>query len=107
MAAVRLYESQIRYLRERAGVRTLQTAMTRYRAGELVTEKQDFESKPEKLLPFSLHRAITDFSAQEIRAILFAAMRNPVNFQQEIQTVGDEIDRWYSKLSELPFIQEQ
>lgn len=106
MAAVRLYESQIRYLRERAGVLTLQTALTRYRAGELVTEKRDFESKPEKLLPFSLHRAITDYSAQEIRAILFSAMRNPVNHQREIQAIGDEIDRWYAKLSELPFIEE-
>ena len=107
MAAVRLYASQIRYLRERAGVLTLQTALTRYRAGELVTEKADFEQKDEKLLPYSLHRAITDFSAQEIRAILFSAMRNPVNFQKEMETIDEGIKVFLDSFANVPYFEER
>jgi hypothetical protein len=107
MAAVRLYESQIRYLRERAGVLTLQTALTRYRLGELVTEKQDFETKPENLLPYSLHRPITGFTALEVRAILFASMRNPVNTSREQQMIGDEIDAFFDSFANIEYFKKE
>ena len=107
MPSVRLYESQVHYLRNRAGADTLNTALERFRRGELVTDSCDFARKSEKLLPYSLHRPITKYTAAQVRAILFAAMRNPVNYQQEIQTIGDEIDAFFDSFADTPFIIKQ
>lgn len=104
MASIRLYESQVNYLRERAGVDTLNTALERYRRGELVTDSCDFAKKSEKLLPFSLHRAITDYTGEQVRAILFAAMRNPVNYEREIRRFDDEINTFFDSFANQPFI---
>ena len=107
MASIRLYESQIKYLRERAGAATLYSALTRYRRGELVTDKCDFAEKSEKLLPYSLNRAITEYTGAQVRAIIFATMRNPVNTSREQQMVGDEIDAFLDSFANVPFFQKE
>ena len=107
MASIRLYQSQIEYLRERAGADTLYSALGRYRRGELVTEKRDFTKRNEKLLPYSLHLAITEYTGEQVRAILFASMRNPVNFQREINAIGDEIESWFNSLADVKFLKDE
>lgn len=106
MASIRLYASQIQYLRSKAGVLTLKSALARYNAGILVTEKRDFIKKRERLLPYSLHQNLAE-SPELVRAVLFASMRNPVNHKREIQAVGDEIDSWFNSLSEVQFIKDE
>lgn len=107
MASIRLYESQVKYLRERAGVDTLFSALTRYRRGELVTDKCDFAVKSENLLPYSLHKPITGFTALEVRAILFASMRNPVNTSREQQMIGDEIDAFFDSFANVEYFRKE
>lgn len=105
MASIRLYESQITYLRSKAGADTLHSALARFKNGELVTEKRDYAKRNEKLLPYSLHRAITEHSSAVVRAVLFASMRNPVNFANQIQVFDDEIESWFNSLSQSEYIE--
>ena len=107
MASIRLYASQIEYLRERAGSDTLFSALSRYRKGELVTEKRDFAKKNEKLLPYSLHRAITDYTGRQVRAILFASMRNPVNHEQTIRQLDKEIGDFFDSFANVAYIKKE
>ena len=106
MASVRLYKSQIEYLRRKAGIDTLMTAIIRYGNGKLVTENTDFEKKSEKLLPFSTHQKIT-MDPKVLRAVLFAHMRTGLDLTGEIAAVGDEIDQWFTLLNQSPYIEEK
>ena len=107
MSSIRLYASQIQYLRSKAGTLTLKSALARYQSGILVTEKRDFAKKSEKLLPYSMHERIAGYTPDQVRAILFASMRNPVNHKREIQTVGDEIESWFNSLSDVKFLKDE
>ena len=107
MASVKLYASQIKYLRERGGANTLYSALVRYRRGELVTDSCDFAKKSEKLLPYSLHLPITEYTGPQVRAILFASMHHPVNHQREIQTLGDEIDAFFDSFANVEYFRKE
>ena len=107
MASIRLYESQVKYLRERGGANTLYSALTRYRRGELVTDSCDFAKKSEKLLPYSLNLAITEYTGSQVRAILFASMRHPVNHQNTIGQLDEEINAFMDSFANTPFIIQQ
>lgn len=97
MASIRLTEKQIRYLRGRGGVHTLYAALERFLSGELVTEKCDSEENQVKLLPFSIHKPIRRFTPYQIRAILNAHIRNPVNYGSQIAKLGAEIEAMIPK----------
>ena len=103
MSSIRLYESQIEYLRRKAGIDTLMTAIIRYGNGELVTENTDFEKKSEKLLPFSTHQKIT-MDPKVLRAVLFAHMRTGIDLTEEIVAVDDEITEWFNSLN-VPYLE--
>jgi len=105
MASIRLYESQITYLRSKAGADTLHSALARFRSGELVTEKCDYAKRSEKLLPYSLHHPLKGVAPKEVRAVLFASMRNPVNFANQIQVFDDEIESWFNSLGQTEYIE--
>lgn len=105
MASIRLYESQITYLRSKAGADTLHSALARFKSGELVTDKSDFAKRNEKLLPYSLHNPIKGIAPKKVRAVLFASMRNPVNFAKQIQVFDDEIESWFNSLSQAEYIE--
>ena len=107
MPSIRLYEQQIKYLRERCGAGTLHSALTRYRRGELVTVSSDFAKRNEKLLPYSLNLAITEYTGEQVRAILFAAMRCPVNHEREIQRLDGEIGAFFDSFANTPYFQEK
>lgn len=98
MASIRLTEKQIRYLRCRGGVHTLlHAALERFLSGELVTEKCDSEENQVKLLPFSIHKPIRRFTPYQVRAILNAHIRNPVNYGSQIAKLGAEIEAMIPK----------
>lgn len=97
MASIRLTEKQIRYLRDRGGVHTLYAALERFLQGELVTEKCDSEENQVKLLPFSIHKPIRRFTPYQVRAILNAHIRNPVNHGAEIAKLDAEIAAMFPK----------
>lgn len=103
MASIKLYESQIAYLRSKAGINTLMTALLRYENGELVTENTDFQKKDEKLLPYSLHKKLSQ-DPKLVRAVIFAQMRNGVDLTGEIVAVGDEITEWFNSLN-VPYLE--
>ena len=105
MASIRLYESQITYLRSKAGADTLHSALARFKNGELVTEKRDFAKRNERLLPYSLHRPLKGVDAKQVRAVLFASMRNPVNFANRIKVFDDEIESWFNSLGQAEYIE--
>ena len=107
MASIRLYESQVKYLRERGGCNTLYSAITRFRRGELVTEKRDFARKHEKLLPYSLHLPITEYTGSQVRAILFASMRNPVNHQHAIGQLDGEINAFLDSFANVAYFKKE
>ena len=92
MASIRLTESQIKYLRERGGCLTLYAGIKRFMNGELVIEKCDYSENTEKLLPFSIHKPIKNFTAYQVRAILNAHIRNPVFYGDEIKKLNSWID---------------
>jgi len=107
MASIRLYESQVKYLRERGGANTLYSALTRYRRGELVTDSCDFAKKSEKLLPYSLHLPITEYTGAQVRAILFASMRHPVNHEHTIGKLDGEINAFLDSFANVAYFKKE
>jgi len=92
-SSIRLFKSQIETLRNKDGVKVIDTAIWRY-------NKQDFKDKAfiykkEPLGVFSCRRS-WNLPDDVIRAVLDLHLTNPIDYTDEIKRLDKEIEGWTS-----------